>query len=288
MAAANQSVMPVVWMPATVQEAFALYEEYFPDVEWIAGGTWRQIEREKGTAFAGNIIALEQVSELTSVHEEENYMRIGACMTLEELIQEPYISREILGEALRQIAAPAVRTRGTMGGNIMYGHGDALPALMALQAELEVWNGRSYARLPVEEAASYEGTFLLTAVLLPKTPEASGGDVHFFEKIGRREAFTASLLAVSGCARRQAGGSWKARLALVGGKDAPVRLRRAEACVAESGWTPEAFFKALEADYQPGDEPFSSGSYRLQAAAHLFLSRLWLEDNAEKGGVHNV
>lgn len=288
MDAAHKPVTPVVWMPETVQEAFALYQEHSPDVEWIAGGTWRQVEREKGKAFAGNVIVLERIFGLASWQEEEKYVRIGACMTLEQLIEEPVISREILGEAMRRIAAPAVRTRGTIGGNIMYGHGDILPALIAMQAELEIWNGESYARIPVEEAASYDGVFLLTAVLLPKTPEAGSDELHFFEKIGRREAFTASLLAVSGCVRRQENGSAWARLALVGGKDAPVRLRRSEACVAEPGWTPEAFFEALAADYQPEDEPFSSGNYRLQAAAHLFLSHLWLEGKAEKGGVHKT
>lgn len=288
MDAAHTPVTPVVWMPETVQEAFALYQEYFPDVEWIAGGTWRQVEREKGRAFAGHVIVLERIFGIAALQEEEEYVRIGACMTLEQLIEEPVISREIIGEALRRIAAPAVRTRGTIGGNIMYGRGDSLPAMIALQAELEIWNGESYARIPVEEAASYNGVFLLTAVLLPKTLETGPDEVHFFEKIGRREAFTASLLAVSGCVRRQEDRSARARLALVGGKDAPVRLRQAEACVAEPGWTPEAFFEALAADYQPEDEPFSSGNYRLQAAAHLFLSHLWLEDNAEKGGVHKT
>jgi CO/xanthine dehydrogenase FAD-binding subunit len=103
----------------------------------------------------------------------------------------------LLVNATCDLAAPSIRHRATIGGNIAGRSGCLLPALLALDAEIELFDseGAHLERLDVFLSYPARSTRLITAVLL--TPQ-NCRDRWVHRKIGLRAGFTPSVVGVAG------------------------------------------------------------------------------------------
>ncbi len=87
----------------------------------MAGGTDMMVLHKSRRGVPPNInkpiIFIDHLTELKHVNSVNNDLHIGACCTYSELLQHPSIPLP-LKHSIKNIAAPAIRNRGTLGGNI--------------------------------------------------------------------------------------------------------------------------------------------------------------------------
>ena len=129
------------YSPSTFEEALKILNE--KDVIIYAGGTDLMVKNKNTTSllpkFNKDLLYVGNLNELKEIKEDENKIKIGAACTLSSLLRVERIP-EVLKEAIRHIASPAIRNMGTIGGNICNASpaGDTLPILYALDAKLKL------------------------------------------------------------------------------------------------------------------------------------------------------
>lgn len=137
------------------------------------------------------ILDLTHVPELAQWSKLDGQVRLGAGVTFTTLIAE--LAPELPGLAIasRTVGSPQIRNRGTIGGNIATASpaGDALPALLASGAEIEVASSRGSRRMPLEDFITGPKLTVLTPdelIVATIVPVAQGPQQY--SKIGTRNA----------------------------------------------------------------------------------------------------
>ena len=199
------SVRPSLQRPSSSADAVDLYRRLGSDAAYIAGGTALQLawgvadEERPGVSVLIDLLAgaLASGVEVSVPADGTPMLRLGAGARLEILRRDPGL-RAIaprLAQALDAIGAPGVRHLATLGGNIGWGCGDALPALLAADAMVVLAEGPIQPLADVLDAARTAGRPipLITEICWPgrRTPRR-GWSV--FEKVGWRAAFSPSRL----------------------------------------------------------------------------------------------
>lgn len=251
----------------------------------ISGGTILQLNWEAGLEKPPHLISIEKIVHLSGIQEvninNNSYIKIGSTTTIADCCKSEIVKEKatILFEACQKIAAPAVRNRATIGGNICSKIGDSIPALLALNADLEFYNGKeTYIISLVKWLRSLESSLfeLLTNVYIPIHSQ-DDESFSFFRKVGRRESFTAAVISVAGYLEKKNGKMVNVRLAVGGGAHVPSRLTKAEnelmnARDEEIDW--KSFYTSIKDSFSSYTDPFISENYRKKVAANIFLTTL--------------
>ena len=171
-----------------------------------------------------NLTDISGLAEARGIGFDGRRLRIGALETIERVRTDAEVARHapLLQQACGVIGALGVRLLGTLGGNVGWRQGDALPALLALGAAVETVDGER----PLEEVLGPSVMPLILAVVLPPQP-----GIAVFEKTGHRAAFSPSVATVAGCVDR---GTAAVRLASGAAGRPARRLHRAEQIVSEA------------------------------------------------------
>ena len=105
--------------PASVAEALAARKDN-PGARFVAGGTDLVPNIRRGIEAPPAVIDLNGVDALRSIDDHEGGLRIGAAVTLAELIDDPRVQGGYPGvvEAARSVAAHTHRQVATLGGNL--------------------------------------------------------------------------------------------------------------------------------------------------------------------------
>jgi CO/xanthine dehydrogenase FAD-binding subunit len=175
----------------------ALTARQNPELIPYIGGTDLMVEGHDKASY----LFLNKVPEMREILVYEDTLRIGAAVTFTEIINHQE-TPEILKEACRQIAAPAIRNKGSIGGNIGNGSAKADSALifMVLDATLRLANAKEERLLPLKDF--YKGRKnldlkpdeLIVEVIIPR----KGLDNFYYQKVGAREALAISRLSFAG------------------------------------------------------------------------------------------
>ncbi|MFT3803517.1 MAG: FAD binding domain-containing protein [Burkholderiaceae bacterium] len=181
--------------PASPQAAQALADRFGGAACFIAGGTLlQQTWPEPRLAPPGiRFIDVQSWPQTRSVTLEDGCLRIGAGVRLEAARTDVLVRTRapLLAQALDQLGAAGVRRLGTLGGNIGWGEGDCCPVLLAMDALVELADGR---RETLEAVLRRPVRPLMLAFRLPCT-ESSAPMV--FEKVGHRAAFSPARLRMA-------------------------------------------------------------------------------------------
>jgi xanthine dehydrogenase C subunit len=269
--------------PRLIQDAMKLREL---GGVFIAGGTLIQLNWEAGLPLSTTLINLESITKLKGVEyierEDSSFVEIGALTTISECIENPIINEhaQLLVAACKKVAAPAVRNRATLGGNVSSGIGDSIPALLVLEAELTIriqdetkvlklWDLLSLLR------ATPQLNYLLLFIRIPCQEK---GDQAFFKKVGRREAFTPALVTISARWRRKSAKQLEyIRIAVGGGNNDPCRLILVEK-ILETNHFDEKLLRSLYLEIvneiNSYSDPFITETYRKRVAANLLVAEL--------------
>ncbi|XEC93524.1 FAD binding domain-containing protein [Paenibacillus tarimensis] len=296
MAVENESVYPVraVWQPDKLAEAWRLMQAFAGETRYAAGGTFLQVQWEAGAAEKpAALIDLHRIPGMKGIEVSEGGLVIGALTPLSACRLSPDIVERlpVVAEAVRQIAAPSIRNLATIGGNVVTGIGDSIPALLISNAELLWYNGKRLQSEPLavwlSRPRSKDGAErrILKEIRIPprsETYSAGTGEgkwIHVYHKVGRRESFTPSLVTVAVTGHLDPNGRLSGfRLAAGGGGTMPRRLTEAEDLLADAVYNPSLLsgvYEAVIRQYDEIDERWASAEYLKRTAANLIVSELW-------------
>jgi xanthine dehydrogenase C subunit len=261
--------------PARFEDVFALMGDAEGTTRLAAGATALQLEWAMGKAPPDILVDISALPGMGAVSVADDRLRIGACVTLNSLIADDRISGRLpmLHTALGNVAAPAVRNLATIGGNVAGRTGCLLPALLCLDAEVESVASTGRSRQSLADWLAAPAGELIAAILLPlHAPE-----VWTFRKIGRRAAFSASVINVAAALALSDGRVREARLAVGGGIVPPARLPSTEGMLAGQAFDAidwSEVHAALMAEIDAPDNVFRSATYRRRVAANALVAGL--------------
>ncbi|RQG96532.1 FAD binding domain-containing protein [Natrarchaeobius chitinivorans] len=140
--------------PESLEEVLELLVE-LEEAELLAGNQSLGIVMANRLATPDHLVDLNGVDDLAYVEETDDEVRIGAMTRHRTLERSDLLAERLpmLPEAAAQIAGPAVRNRGTIGGSI----GEADPAgnypaaLVALEGTLHLRSGDGSRDVPADE-----------------------------------------------------------------------------------------------------------------------------------------
>ncbi|MGJ9383434.1 FAD binding domain-containing protein [Salipaludibacillus sp. CF4.18] len=291
-----------VWRPENLYDAWALSQRLSDQSSYISGGTLLRTQWEAGTkAMSPHLISLDNIPDMREIAETslngQRQISIGAFTTLAQVIKSAVLKMEapLLVQACQNIAAPSIRNRGTLGGNVLSKVGDAIPALLVLQAKLHWFNGDKIVSETVEESLmmnfdSQERILVSISVPISKDTEQSK-KFSFYSKTGRRESFIPSLVSVAGAGLKLDKGQFdQVILAAGGGSMPPVRLPETEAILQDRMYSRDLLKKAytqILKEYQAFDDPFATAVYKKKVAANVIISELWKSESDRRSAIFN-
>ncbi|MDQ6419134.1 FAD binding domain-containing protein [Paenibacillus sp. LHD-117] len=282
---------PEVWEPLAPEEAWGLKRKFGETAIYVSGGTLLRTQWENETRpLPDHMISLADIAEMKGIVVTDGFASIGAVETLNDCRGSDVLRSRcpLLAKAIGYIAAPAVRHLATLGGNIGSLIGDAVPALLALDAQLLLYQDHARRRMSLRQwlegaGGARQPDDLLLRVLIP-IHEQDGGDVAdggfaFYEKVGRRESFTPSLATVAGTGHVDDSGLlFDVRLTAGGGTAIPHRLTEAEAALngtALSEGTLSIVHEIIKRQYAAAGGLFAGSDYRKEASANLITAQFW-------------
>ncbi|GIX47843.1 MAG: dehydrogenase [Candidatus Tectimicrobiota bacterium] len=245
----------------------------------LAGGTDLMVARREQLLEAP-VLDISRVPELRTIALEDGKLVIGSTVTYRQLLEAPLVQRHcpLLQETARRTGSVQIQNLGTLGGNVVNASpaGDSLTALVALEAEVEVfWQGKRHVK-PIGDFVRGPGRVdlppngVVTRFFIPlvEAPWGSG----FYKLVNRAYPQHPMAIAVVSAAvvvKRAPGENrllW-ARVALGAVAPTPVRARESEALLC--GQVPEATCvqRAAQAAVQavsPIDDVRASAAYRRQ------------------------
>lgn len=231
--------------PASVEDALAVLAEVGEDGKVLAGGQSLVPMLNMRLAAPGHLVDINRLETLSYVRHDgaSNTIRIGALArhAAVERDVDAYAVLPLLRQATANVAHPAIRNRGTVGGSVAHADPAAeLPvALTALDARFHVRSARRGTRTIA--AADFFHAPLMTAlapdellVEIEVPPLPAGARTGFAE-----HARTHGDFAVAGAAVVRAGAE-HAAVALLGAGPTPVRAHDAERAVRRGASPAEA------------------------------------------------
>jgi carbon-monoxide dehydrogenase medium subunit len=278
--------------PTSTHEAVELLAEFGDRGRVLAGGqTLFQLMNFR-TAKPENLIDINPVSELDYIRSDNGTLAIGARTrqsTLERS-QEAAERAPLMVEAVKNVAHPSVRNRGTVGGSIAYADpASELPAVvLAMDGEVVLTSARGQRTLSAAEF--FQGPYtnacsadeLLTEVRLPGWPDGTG---HAFLEFQRKHGSYA-LMGSAVLVHLDGENVDRVAISLCGVDETPVRAFKAEELVAGSAPTNELFEEAAEAaapELNPLPDPKGSPEYRRKLAKVYIRRALDLAVRRAKG-----
>ncbi|WP_052087778.1 FAD binding domain-containing protein [Paenibacillus wynnii] len=281
---------PGLHQPHSLHEAWELKSALGNSALYVSGGTLLRTQWDAGTvAMPHQLIDLRGVEGIGEIRSTEYYLTLGALAKLSQCRKNIYLqsAASAVSSAVKGIAAPAVRNLATLGGNIASGFGDILPALLVYDAEMVTYDGEVLNAQPLiewlnsrwEGAGSTMDIIAEVRIPLTKASEKESCKVEVYHKVGRREAFTPSLVTVALTASMDSSHRIsRVRLAAGGGSGRPQRLITAEAMLEGNTYDERLLplvYEAVVNDFETYSDPFASEAYKKKTAGNLIVSELW-------------
>ncbi|MGB3833446.1 MAG: xanthine dehydrogenase family protein subunit M, partial [Mesorhizobium sp.] len=251
----------------------------------LAGGSWRilagatDIYPALGSRpLREDILDINGLAELRGIAETPAHWVIGACTTWADIARHPLPAAfRVLQEAALEVGSRQIQNVATVAGNLCNASpaADGVPALLVLDAEVELRSADGVRRLPVEKfilgnrrTALLPGE-MLTAIRVPK--RAATGRSAFF-KLGARRYLVISIAMAAVRLVAEQGRIVQAAVAVGSCSAVAARLRGVEAalCGLEPGAAlAEAVQSAPMDELSPIDDVRATAAYRLEAAREI-------------------
>ncbi|TAL78064.1 MAG: xanthine dehydrogenase small subunit [Burkholderiaceae bacterium] len=269
--------------PNSLDELAALYEAH-PQAVLLAGGTDVGLMVTKQLRTLNEVIYLGAVVELNQIERDDDCLRIGATVLLNEGYEALANEYPEVRELWKRFGSMPIRNSGTLVGNVANGSpiGDTAPFLIAVQTRVVLRKGARRRELPLEDLyvdyrkQNREPGELVEAVLVP----LRSADIQVATyKLSKRNDQDISAVCSAYALRVDQGKVASVRIAHGGMAATSRRAPHAEQVLDGQKWGEEAVARAMQAlenDYQPMSDMRASNAYRLKAARNL-LYRFYLE-----------
>jgi 4-hydroxybenzoyl-CoA reductase subunit beta len=106
--------------PTTLEEAARILHGEGPSAMPLAGGTDLLPNMKRRQQVPRTLLSLRNIQCLHAAQFRENGARLGACLTLSEIAEDPRFRNgaTALAQAASQVATPQIRNMATLGGNL--------------------------------------------------------------------------------------------------------------------------------------------------------------------------
>lgn len=262
--------------PTSVEEALQLLGSS-DDVKVLAGGQSLIPVLKLRLAAPEVIVDLGRIESLRGIREEGDTLVIGAMTPHDDVARSSVVAAHalLLSKAVKTVADPQVRHRGTFGGALAHADpaGDLLAPALALDASFVIVGPSGSRTVPA--ADFFQGLFttaigegeILTEVRVPKH---TGWGAHYekFSRVAQQWA----IVGVAVCVRVDSGSITQARVALTNMGPVPVRALAVEQSLVGVAVDASAIASAVAgiADgTQPPSDLNGDGDYRRHLAAVL-------------------
>ncbi|HWI61505.1 MAG TPA: FAD binding domain-containing protein [Symbiobacteriaceae bacterium] len=265
-----QSELKVV-TPPSLADALCLLREYGEAARVLAGGTDAMVRIKEGQWRAPVWLNIRRLPELTMIDEADGRMVVGAAVTYGSILRNRLLAEKapLLAAAAADVGSVQIQAMGTLGGNLGTASpaGDALPPLVALDAEVGLQSTDGQRWVPVEQFLLGPGKTarrpdeLITAVrFAPQEP----GERWNWQKLGLRGAQAISIVSLA--LRYRAPGFARIAYGAVG--PTVLRARKCEAMLA-AGADAASVSQMAWKEVLPISDVRASAEYRQQMACAL-------------------
>lgn len=224
--------------PTELEQALELLSEHKEDCKIIAGGTDLIPAARQGRMLLPrhiHIIDISSIKELDYIIKDGALIRIGATVRLSEIGMSAVVKEHlpVLADAASQMGSLQVRNLGTIGGNLCNASpaADTASPLLVLDAMVNVRGIDRQRLVPLKGFFTGPGKTtlapgeILAEVQIPLTKPAGSS---CFIKLGRRNAFTLSIVSVATLVKVKDGIFDDIRIALGSVAPTPFRASKAE------------------------------------------------------------
>jgi xanthine dehydrogenase YagS FAD-binding subunit len=106
--------------PSTLQDALGMLGNKWGEADVLAGGTDLISLMKEYLETPKRLVNIKGIKELGGIQSTKTGLRIGAAVTVEELLENAEVRKSFpsLAEAARGIASPQIRNMGTVGGDL--------------------------------------------------------------------------------------------------------------------------------------------------------------------------
>jgi carbon-monoxide dehydrogenase medium subunit len=273
-------------VPTSLDEALAMLKERRGQARVIAGGTDLIIQLKKKEVIAKCLVDVTNLDELKGIELEDGFIRIGACVTHQELASSSLIWERAaaLAGGASQVGSPQIRNVGTVGGNIVNAQpaADTVVPLVALEAEVEVATATGTRREPLGGLCVGPGQCTVDAtaeILTAVRFRALGPDQgSAFERLAKRKALALPILNTAAVVILNNGGDTfqEVRLAVGPVAPTPFRARKAEEALRGAAVEVQAIAAAMELaaqEAQPRSNPVRGSQEYRQEMVKVLLRR---------------
>jgi len=255
-----------------------------PESTILAGGTDVGLWVTKQLRDLPEIIYLGNVQELGRINQTDDYLEIGASVSLTDAFAALLQEYPDLEEIVRRFASPPICNSGTLCGNVANGSpiGDSMPALISLGASVVLRKGTDTRILPMEDLyLDYQRKDLAPGefVSAVRVPRRRDGQLFRSYKISKRFEQDICAVCMAICVDLVDGRVDAARVAYGGMAPVPKRAEQCEKALTGAAWnqtTVEKAIQALSRDFQPITDVRATDDYRLRVAGNL-LHRFFAE-----------
>jgi xanthine dehydrogenase iron-sulfur cluster and FAD-binding subunit A len=275
-AGAPEPASPSYFRPRSLEEALEILIQRSGELRPVAGGTDALARASGDPSARAALFDVTGVPELRGIEDDDGYVRIGAAVTLAEILASKVVARHCpaLAIACGWIGGPQTRNRATLGGNVATASPDAdtVPPLVAADARLEVVSVSDRREIDVGEFAMGPGTSVLApdelilAVRIPKRPGLRAAAL----RLGQRQGMSRSKISMAVAMTFREGRPDWVRVAVGAVGPTVIRARQTEKALMGGGY--DSLRQAMDAvrqEVQPVDDLRSTAEYRREMAAVL-------------------
>lgn len=266
-----------VYLPVTKAEALKAKSED-PDLRVIAGSTDVGVVINKGKLITPKTMALYHVDEFKKIFHDQDFLTVGATVTLSEF--EAFIETLVpeLKNILHIFASPQIKNQGTLVGNVVNASpiGDTIPYLMSAEAlvVLESVQGKREVKMPDfylgYKTLNLKTDEIVTAIKIPMLKKTQ--KVKLFKASVRRD-LDISAVTFAGIMEIENKKIKSARFSLGGVAATVLRLKDIEARAVGREFTRETFAdfaQMLPGLINPLSDLRASREYRMLVSQNFF------------------
>lgn len=257
------------------REAAGLLAQHGEAARLLAGGTDLMVAINK-RKFKPQVLIYLGDAGMSGIRLEGDMLLIGAATPFSDILASPLVQEKapLLAAAARQMASPAIRNTGTIGGNLANASpaADSATPLLALGASLRLVSSQGEREVPLAEFFTGPGQSVLGAdelITQVKVPAQSPQARWAYRKVGKRKAQSLSVVSVAVYCPLSGGKVSGAAIALGAVAPTPLLARQAASLLEGKALDQELILAAAQAAAQatsPIDDARGTAWYRKRAA----------------------
>ncbi|MCF8008429.1 MAG: xanthine dehydrogenase family protein subunit M [Halanaerobiales bacterium] len=251
----------------------------------IAGGTDLLVSNYQKLYKIDKWLDLDLIDEFKEVKIFDDKIEIGSMVTHDRLVRLEKIKElfPILHSAALDLGSPQIRSRGTIGGNIVTSSpaGDLLPPLLVYDAEVVIISDQEERKVDLntfftgpKKNVLKEGE-ILEKIVIPLKKDKSRG---VWKKVGKRKALVISSISLAlNIVFDKDNIIKKAKMAIGSAAPVPLRIKSAEEILIGQSLDSIDYIKVAKAaakQISPIDDIRGTAEYRISVAKNITKSAL--------------